>query len=60
MIPLKNEMRTPKAFGGTFGVLNRAMVPIVVLFVSLGLFGYLQYGEAANATVTLNLPQADM
>lgn len=57
MIPLKNEMRNPKAFGGPFGVLNRAMFPIVVLFVCVGLFGYLQYGEDVNATVTINLPQ---
>lgn len=60
MIPLKNEMQNPKDFGGRFGVLNRAMVPIVVLFICVGLFGYLQYGDAVNASVTLNLPEVEI
>lgn len=60
MIPLKNEMKNPKAFGGKFGVLNRAMVPIVVLFICVGLFGYLQYGSAVEASVTLNLPEDEI
>ncbi|KAK3923365.1 Proton-coupled amino acid transporter-like protein [Frankliniella fusca] len=59
MIPLKNEMKNPKAFGGRFGVLNRAMVPIVVLFICLGLFGYLQFGDDVKASITLSLPQDD-
>ncbi|KAE8744013.1 hypothetical protein FOCC_FOCC009379 [Frankliniella occidentalis] len=60
MIPLKNEMKNPKAFGGWNGVLNRAMVPIVVLFICLGLFGYLQFGNAVEASVTLSLPQDEV
>lgn len=49
-------MKTPKAFVGKFGVLNLAMISIIVLYVGMGLFGYLQYGNAAAGSITLNLP----
>jgi len=60
MMPLKNEMKNPRDFGGVCGVLNRAMIPIVLLFISLGLFGYLKYGAAVQGTITLNLPSNEM
>ncbi|KAG7313227.1 hypothetical protein JYU34_000326 [Plutella xylostella] len=56
ILPLENEMKTPKSFVGKFGVLNRAMVTIIVLYVGMGLFGYLQYGDQAAGSITLNLP----
>ncbi|KAG6459379.1 proton-coupled amino acid transporter-like protein CG1139 [Manduca sexta] len=56
ILPLENEMKTPKDFVGKFGVLNRAMVTIIILYVGMGLFGYLQYGNEAEGTITLNLP----
>lgn len=56
ILPLENEMKTPKAFVGKFGVLNRAMISIIILYVGMGLFGYLQYGNAAAGSITLNLP----
>ncbi|XP_045784934.1 proton-coupled amino acid transporter-like protein CG1139 isoform X1 [Maniola jurtina] len=56
ILPLENEMKNPKSFVGTFGVLNRGMVSIIILYVGMGLFGYLQYGEAAAGSITLNLP----
>lgn len=59
-MPLENEMKTPKAFGGTFGVLNQAMAMIIVLYVGMGFFGYLKYGDAAQGSITLNLPEDDM
>lgn len=60
MLPLENEMKTPKAFGGTFGVLNKAMVVIVFLYVGMGFFGYLNYGDEIKGSITLNLPPEDM
>lgn len=49
-------MKDPKSFGGNTGVLNRAMSIIVFLYVGMGLFGYLRYGEEAAGSITLNLP----
>lgn len=57
IMPLENEMKTPKAFGGSFGVLNKAMSIIVVLYVGMGLFGYFKYGHNVLGSITLNLPE---
>lgn len=60
MLPLENEMKTPQCFGGTTGVLNRGMVVIVILYVAMGLFGYLRFGDEAAGSITLNLPSQEM
>lgn len=60
IMPLENEMKTPKAFGGSFGVLNRSMILIIILYVGMGLFGYLKYGEQIAGSITLNLPQDEL
>lgn len=53
-------MKTPKDFRGITGVLNRAMVLIVTLYIGVGLAGYIKYGADVESTVTVNLPQQDM
>jgi len=60
IMPLENEMRTPKHFVGITGVLNRAMVLIVLLYICTGLFGYLKYGQGIQASITLNLPEDEI
>nr|XP_018899379.1 PREDICTED: proton-coupled amino acid transporter-like protein CG1139 isoform X2 [Bemisia tabaci] len=57
VVPLKNRMRRPASFGSPFGVVNVAMVPNLVLYVIMGFFGYLAYGNQTKSSVTLNLPQ---
>lgn len=59
-MPLENEMRSPKSFGGYTGVLNRSMLLIIVLYVGMGLFGYLNYGSNALGSITLNLPSDEL
>lgn len=56
ILPLENAMKTPKSFVGKFGVLNQAMVSIIILYVGMGFFGYLRYGEGSMGSITLNLP----
>uniref|UniRef100_A0A182MCC9 Amino acid transporter transmembrane domain-containing protein n=1 Tax=Anopheles culicifacies TaxID=139723 RepID=A0A182MCC9_9DIPT len=60
ILPLENEMKTPKKFGGNFGVLNKAMILIVTLYVGMGFFGYLNYGSAIKGSITLNLPEGEI
>lgn len=55
-MPLENEMKTPQAFGGLFGVLNQAIAIQIAMFVAVGLLGYLKYGYDAGSSITLNLP----
>nr|XP_018899392.1 PREDICTED: proton-coupled amino acid transporter-like protein CG1139 isoform X1 [Bemisia tabaci] len=57
VVSLKNRMRRPASFGSPLGVLNVAMVPNVVLYVVMGLFGYLAYGTQTKSSITLNLSQ---
>ncbi|KAK4872818.1 hypothetical protein RN001_014847 [Aquatica leii] len=60
IIPLENEMKTPKSFKGVFGVLNKGMVIIVSLYTGLGLLGYLAFGKKTEGSITLNLPDKEI
>lgn len=53
-------MRTPQAFGKPCGVLNYAMASIIFLYIAMGLFGYLNYGDDVAGSITLNLPKEDV
>jgi proton-coupled amino acid transporter len=53
-------MKEPQHFGGPCGVLNIAMMIIVFLYLGMGFFGYLNYGDSIEATITLNLPSNEM
>ncbi|CAH0546046.1 unnamed protein product [Brassicogethes aeneus] len=57
IMPLENEMKTPKSFGGSFGVLNISMFAIVLMYILMGLFGFLAYGADTKASITLNVGQ---
>lgn len=52
-------MKTPASFGGTTGVLNIGMFAITIMYVAMGFFGYVKYGEYSEGSVTLNLPPND-
>lgn len=59
VMPLENQMKTPRNFVGIFGVLNRGMSCVTVVYILLGFFGYWQYGDATKDSITLNLPIED-
>ncbi|EFN83214.1 Proton-coupled amino acid transporter 1 [Harpegnathos saltator] len=56
IMPLENEMKTPKSFMRPFGVLNIAMIIIIVLYAGMGFFGYVRYGSLIKGSITLSLP----
>lgn len=56
IMPLENEMKTPRSFMKPCGVLNIAMGCIVMMYTALGFFGYIRYGSKINGSITLNLP----
>ena len=56
VLPLENQMRTPKDMKGCNGVLNTAMTIVACLYIAVGFFGYLKYGDAVQGSITLNLP----
>jgi len=56
VLPLENQMRTPSDMKGWNGVLNTSMVIVSCLYIAVGFFGYLKYGDAVGGSITLNLP----
>ncbi|RZF32786.1 hypothetical protein LSTR_LSTR014198, partial [Laodelphax striatellus] len=58
VLPIENSMSKPEQFLGCPGVLNGAMSIVVILYMVVGFFGYLRFGNATQATVTLNLPDS--
>lgn len=56
-LPLENSMRKPKDLIKPLGVLNIGMAISVSMYIAIGFFGYLKYGENVKESVTLNLDQ---
>ncbi|XP_032512228.2 proton-coupled amino acid transporter-like protein pathetic [Danaus plexippus] len=59
VMPVENNMKKPEHFLGCPGVLMIAMTFIMILYATLGLFGYLRYGDELQGSITLNLPMDD-
>ncbi|CAH0716554.1 unnamed protein product, partial [Brenthis ino] len=57
VLALEYNMEKPKRFVGLCGLFNIGMVIIMALYLLMGIFGYLKYGDAIKASLTLNLPQ---
>lgn len=60
IIALENNMKTPKSFGGSCGVLNQGMTLIIILYVLVGFVGYIKYGKESLGSITLNLPREEI
>ena len=56
LLPLENKMRTPRAMREWNGVLNTSQSIITCLYVSIGVLGYIKYGEHVKGSIILNLP----
>lgn len=59
VMPLENNMKTPRSFLGIFGVLNVGMGGVTIVYILLGFVGYLKYGKDTQSSITLNLPTED-
>ncbi|XP_018405198.1 PREDICTED: proton-coupled amino acid transporter-like protein CG1139 [Cyphomyrmex costatus] len=55
IMPLENEMKTPKAYMKPCGVLNVSMGVIVAMYAGMGFFGYMRFGSEISGSITLNL-----
>lgn len=56
ILPLKNDMKSPKLFSSCFGVLNIAMSISTVAYCAFGFLAYAKYGEQLQPNVLYNLP----
>ncbi|CAH1990064.1 unnamed protein product [Acanthoscelides obtectus] len=57
VMPLENHMATPQHFVGLCGVLNQGMSGVTLVYMVIGFFGYLKYGDQVEGSITLNLPK---
>ncbi|XP_072400029.1 proton-coupled amino acid transporter-like protein pathetic [Diabrotica undecimpunctata] len=57
IMPLENNMGTPQSFIGLCGVLNQGMSGVTLVYILIGFFGYLAFGDKVEGSVTLNLPK---
>lgn len=55
-MPVENEMKHPKHLTNRPGLLYYGMIVVVLLNTLVGFFGYLKYGGASEAVISLNLP----
>ncbi|KAK4017027.1 hypothetical protein OUZ56_031983 [Daphnia magna] len=60
VLPLQKDMRRPWDFKGWTGILNTGMTIVTCIYIAMGFFGYLQYGEEIEGSITLNLPQDEV
>ena len=60
VLPLQNEMKNPKQFDSTCGVLNTGMTFVTFLYALVGILSYLKYGDTIHGSVTLDLPNDDI
>lgn len=56
-MPVENQMKNPKHFLGRPWILYIAMSVVVTLYAVIGFFGYLEFGDKTDGSVTLNLPE---
>jgi len=60
VLPIENQMKSPRDMLGWNGVLNTSMGLVVGLYVAMGFYGYLKFGENIKGSITLNLPPGDI
>ncbi|XP_065218092.1 proton-coupled amino acid transporter-like protein pathetic [Planococcus citri] len=56
IMPVENEMKNPKHLTNRPGLMYYGMVVVVLANTVVGFFGYLRYGDASEAVISLNLP----
>ena len=60
VLPVENRLRRPQSMLGWAGVLNFSMVTIALLYIFMGFFGYLRYGDHIMSSITRNLPESPL
>lgn len=57
VLPIYTRMKRPEQMGGCLGILNLSYLILLILYFTVGLFGYLKYGSESAGSITLNLPK---
>lgn len=60
VLPIYTRMKRPEQMGGFWGLINVSYVLLLFLYCTLGILGYISYGEKVEDSITLNLPKKDV
>ncbi|KAH8268759.1 hypothetical protein KR018_000987, partial [Drosophila ironensis] len=60
MLAIESKMAKPQDFLGWIGVLDYAMLFVLVSYMAFGVIGYWKYGDSIAASLTLSLPKDDV
>lgn len=60
ILPLKNDMKKPRSFASSMGVLNVSFFLLTLLFGTFGLVGSLNYGTSVQGNILSNLPEGEV
>ncbi|CAL4068363.1 unnamed protein product, partial [Meganyctiphanes norvegica] len=58
-LPLENKMAKPQNYPGWTGVLNTGLLLCIIMYATVGFYGYLHYGDDVQGSITLNLPAGE-
>ena len=56
VLPIENQMQRPRDMVGWNGVLSTSMTLVTAIYIAMGFYGYLKFGDGIKSSVTLNLP----
>ncbi|KAH8305124.1 hypothetical protein KR059_009370, partial [Drosophila kikkawai] len=56
MIAIEAKMAKPETYLGWFGVLDLAIIVVLISYTLFGFFGYWRYGDELQGSISLNLP----
>ncbi|VDM56791.1 unnamed protein product [Angiostrongylus costaricensis] len=59
VLPIESQMDEPLHFVTNNGVLNTSCLLVLIVYMTVGFFGYLRFGSDVKDTLTLNLPQTN-
>lgn len=54
-MPLENNMENPRHFAKPAGVLNTGMTAVTVIYLIVGVLGYVAYGDNVQGSISSNL-----
>jgi len=56
MLAVEATMAKPRHYLGWFGILDRAILLVIISYVTFGLMGYWRYGDETAGSISLNIP----
>lgn len=60
VLPVYSRMKRPEQIGGYFGIINVSYLLLLILYFSVGVLGYLKFGDGAEGSITINLPKGHL